>query len=73
MRKTRFAQIGVLGCLFMALLALPASAAKIAWVSFHGDNPIYECGEFWLRECTGQGLHRCLDRGRPSSHSVLNA
>jgi hypothetical protein len=42
MRKTRFAQIGVLGCLFMALLALPASAVKIGWVSFHagaGDAP----------------------------------
>ena len=39
MRKTRFAQIGVLGCLVMTVLALPASAAKIGWVSFHGaDN-----------------------------------
>ncbi len=39
MRKTRFAQIGVLGCFVMALLALPVSAAKVGWVTFHGaDN-----------------------------------
>src|SRR5688500_2763642 len=39
MKKTRFAQTGLLGCWIMIVLALPASAAKIGWVSFHGaDN-----------------------------------
>jgi hypothetical protein len=39
MSKTKFAQLGVLGCWVMVLLALPATAARITFVSFHGaDN-----------------------------------
>ena len=72
MRKTRFAQIGVLGCLFMTLLALPASAAKIAFGLVSRRR--ITCrrpprhGRFHGR--SRQGLHRFADLSGSPGYSL---